>query len=175
MCGIACVLDIRTDPKALRERALAMVFDPAEKMVARAGSRNTPWGRSLKVAFRKASFGGKQFLDGVGYSWIDMLKAYAEAKITDVQLQNAEYRFPYNPPATKEAYLYREIFEHQFPSEAAAACVPGGPSIACSTPAVLAWDETFRRIANPSGRSVIGVHRGVGGGFEAGASEESEL
>jgi asparagine synthase (glutamine-hydrolysing) len=74
-------------------------------------------------------------------------------------MTNARYRFPYNTPATKEAYYYREIFESHFPGEAAAACVPGGLSIACSTPAAIAWDASFARNADPSGRAVRGVHR----------------
>ena len=33
-----------------------------------------------------------------------------------------------------------------------------GKSVACSTPAALAWDESFRQNADPSGRAVAGVH-----------------
>ena len=36
----------------------------------------------------------EQFSDGVGYSWIDMLKAEAEKKVTDLQMKHAESRFP---------------------------------------------------------------------------------
>lgn len=71
----------------------------------------------------------------------------------------AHYRFPYNPPATKQAYFYREIFESHFPGQAAAACVPGSPSIACSTPAAIAWDTGFAKNTDPSGRAVLGVHQ----------------
>ena len=53
----------------------------------------------------------EQFSDGVGYSWIDQLKERAEEMISDSQMENAAFRFPHNPPATKEAYMYREIFE----------------------------------------------------------------
>jgi asparagine synthase (glutamine-hydrolysing) len=101
----------------------------------------------------------EQFSDGVGYSWIDSLKAFAESRVSAKQMENAGYRFPYNPPVTREAYLYREIFESHFPGEAAAACVPGGPSIACSTPTAIAWDASFARNADPSGRAVLGVHQ----------------
>ena len=62
-------------------------------------------------------------------------------------------------PITKEQYLYRRIFERHFPSSAAAATVPGGPSIACSTPEALAWDEGFATMADPSGRAMRGVHQ----------------
>jgi asparagine synthase (glutamine-hydrolysing) len=40
----------------------------------------------------------------------------------------------------------------------AAACVPSVPSIACSTADALAWDESFRNNADPSGRAVSDVH-----------------
>ncbi|MBM4343775.1 MAG: hypothetical protein FJ100_10400 [Deltaproteobacteria bacterium] len=43
----------------------------------------------------------------------------------------------------------------------AAATVPGGPSVACSTPTAIAWDASFAANADPSGRAVTGVHRGA--------------
>jgi asparagine synthase (glutamine-hydrolysing) len=140
---------------------VAMSFNPQEKMVGP--------GRMEKYPLRKAFEGyvpdeilwrqKEQFSDGVGYGWIDSLKANAEKAITDTQMKNAGFRFPYNTPVTKEAYFYREIFESHFPGDAAAACVPGGPSIACSTPTAIAWDESFARNSDPSGRAVLGVHQ----------------
>ena len=100
----------------------------------------------------------EQFSDGVGYSWIDTLKEVAEEKVTDQQLETAAYRFPYNTPTTKEAYAYREIFEELFPLESAAKCVPGGPSIACSSAKAIEWDESFKNAADPSGRAIASVH-----------------
>ncbi|MEW6743779.1 MAG: asparagine synthase B [Planctomycetota bacterium] len=139
---------------------VAMAFDPAEKM-----ARN---GRMEKWVLRNAFAGylpdeilwrqKEQFSDGVGYSWIDTLKAHAEQKVSDRQLRMAAQRFPVSPPATKEAYLYREMFESHFPSPAAAACVPGGPSIACSTPSAIRWDASFATNPDPSGRAVRSVH-----------------
>ena len=101
----------------------------------------------------------EQFSDGVGYAWIDSLKASAEREITDRQLADAATRFPLNPPASKEAYLYRRIFEEHFPLSSAAACVPSVPSVACSTPEALAWDPTLRAVTDPSGRAVRSVHK----------------
>ena len=69
-----------------------------------------------------------------------------------------------DPAAMCEAYLYREIFESHFPGEAAAACVPGGPSIACPTPTAIAWGASFAANADPSGRAVLGIHRDSRGG-----------
>ncbi|MBP3984934.1 asparagine synthase B [Pseudoxanthomonas helianthi] len=100
----------------------------------------------------------EQFSDGVGYGWIDGLKAHAEKQVSDRELAAADKRFPVNPPQTKEAYYYRSLFERFYPSPAAAETVPGGKSIACSSPAAIAWDASFAKMADPSGRAVAGVH-----------------
>ncbi len=94
----------------------------------------------------------------MGYGWIDGLKDHAESKLTDIQLDHAPQQFTVNPPATKEGYLYRSIFDELFPLAAAAACVPGGKSVACSTPEALAWDRALSDVVDPSGRAVRGVH-----------------
>lgn len=143
----------------------AMGFDPAEKMVGEHKIEKYPLRKAFEgylpdeVLWRQK----EQFSDGVGYQWIDSLKATAEKTISDSQMNNAKYRFPCNTPATKEAYMYREIFESHFPGEAAAQAVPGGPSIACSTPTAIAWDASFAKNADPSGRAVLGVHKGAAG------------
>jgi hypothetical protein len=36
----------------------------------------------------------EQFSDGVGYGWIDTLKATVAVEISDEQLANAKYKFP---------------------------------------------------------------------------------
>lgn len=100
----------------------------------------------------------EQFSDGVGYNWIDTLKALTSEKITDEQMTNAKYRFPINTPMSKEEYFYRVIFSEHYPSDAAATCVPSVPSIACSTAEALAWDASFRNNADPSGRAMKNVH-----------------
>ena len=51
-----------------------------------------------EVLFRQK----EQFSDGVGYDWIDGLKAHAAAVIDDTMFAFREHRFPYNTPATKE-------------------------------------------------------------------------
>ena len=100
----------------------------------------------------------EQFSDGVGYGWIDGLKAHADAQVSDRELTAADKRFPVNPPQTKEGYFYRSVFERFYPTPAAAETVPGGKSIACSSPAAIAWDASFATMADPSGRAVAGVH-----------------
>ena len=101
----------------------------------------------------------EQFSDGVGYNWIDTLKKVADKEIFDQQLKNARFRFPINTPESKEAYFFRSIFEEHFPSDDAARCVPGGPSVACSTPNALAWDKALKNVIDPSGRAVQSVHQ----------------
>lgn len=140
---------------------VAMKMNPEAKM---AGN-----GKPEKALLRNAGTGllpdeilwrqKEQFSDGVGYGWIDALKAHADEQVSDRELLEAEQRFPLNPPITKEQYLYRRLFERHFPSPAAAATVPAGPSIACSTPEALAWDEGFSQLADPSGRAMRGVHQ----------------
>jgi asparagine synthase (glutamine-hydrolysing) len=141
---------------------VAMSVDPAAKMA------NAAAGRMEKHLLREAFADllppqiawrqKEQFSDGVGYGWIDALKAHAETQVSDRDLATAPYRFPFNPPLTKEAYLYRRLFGEHFPLDACAACVPGGKSVACSTPEALAWDAAFAAAADPSGRAVRGVH-----------------
>ena len=100
----------------------------------------------------------EQFSDGVGYSWIDTLKAVTAQAVSDEQMQHAAERFPINPPQNKEEYYYRSIFEEYFPIESAARSVPSVPSVACSTAEALAWDASFAHMNEPSGRAVTGVH-----------------
>jgi asparagine synthase (glutamine-hydrolysing) len=107
-----------------------------------------------EVAWRQK----EQFSDGVGYSWIDGLKEQAALLVDDLQLANAKFRFPYNTPETKEAYFYRCFFEEFYTVSGAAETVPGGKSVACSTPEALAWDESLQGIIDPSGRAVRNVH-----------------
>lgn len=100
----------------------------------------------------------EQFSDGVGYGWIDGIQDHAASKVTDEELARAAVRYPIHPPTTKEAYWFRTVFEQHFPSAAAAATVPGGKSVACSTEKALEWDERLRNNIDPSGRAVGGVH-----------------
>ena len=100
----------------------------------------------------------EQFSDGVGYSWIDTLKAITATAISDEQMAKAADRFPVNTPQNKEEYYYRSIFEEHFPSASAARSVPSVPSVACSTAEALAWDASFQGKNEPSGRAVKDVH-----------------
>lgn len=145
---------------------VAMGMDAVHKMVDKGGARK----RCVEKAVLREAFAGalpdsilwrqkEQFSDGVGYGWIDGLKAHAESAVSDREFAAAAARFPSNTPLSKEAYFYRSVFERFFPGEACAATVPGGKSIACSSPAALEWDPAFANMADPSGRAVKGVHR----------------
>lgn len=144
---------------------VAMRMDAKYKMV----DKTSAGPQRMEKGVLRAAFDGylpesilwrqkEQFSDGVGYGWIDGLKAHAEAQVSDRELAAAASRFPVNPPQTKEAYFYRSLFEQFYPTPAAAETVPGGKSIACSSPTAIAWDASFARMADPSGRAVAGVH-----------------
>ena len=100
----------------------------------------------------------EQFSDGVGYSWIDSLKELVSKEVSDGDIEKASEIFPVNTPLNKEEYYYRTIFQEHFSSEAAAKSVPSVPSVACSTPQALEWDESFKNVNDPSGRSVSNIH-----------------
>ncbi|MDR2840897.1 MAG: asparagine synthase B [Paludibacter sp.] len=138
---------------------VAMRLNPQDKM---AGTRIEKW--ILRKAFEQylppsvAWRQKEQFSDGVGYNWIDTLRDIANNKVSDEQMTHAAETFPINPPMSKEEYHYRSIFAELFPSDSAAQTVPSVPSVACSTPIALEWDETFKKMLDPSGRAVKSVH-----------------
>ena len=139
--------------KRIEKFVLRAAFDPAIE-----GSDDPEWLPS-EILWRQK----EQFSDGVGYSWIDSLKAFAETHVTDEMLETAEFRFHENTPVTKEGYYYRQIFESHFPSASAIETVPGGPTIACSSATAIAWDESFKNRADPSGRAMTEVHAAAAG------------
>jgi asparagine synthase (glutamine-hydrolysing) len=125
-----------------------MNIDPAEKRITR--------GRIEKYILRKAfDTSGEpglkpylpedilwrqkeQFSDGVGYGWIDALKAQAELRVTDEQLKHPKPKWGDDIPDTKEAYWYRTIFDEHFPPYCAST--------------VMRWTPTWSNQTDPSGR-----------------------
>jgi asparagine synthase (glutamine-hydrolysing) len=140
---------------------IAMNLNPTDKMCGNGKMEKSILREAFEdllpasVAWRQK----EQFSDGVGYSWIDSLKELVSESVSDEQMSQKEFRFSINPPMNKEEYYYRTIFEGHFPSESAALTVPSVPSIACSTPIVLEWDESFKNMNDPSGRAVKNVHQ----------------
>lgn len=139
---------------------VAMRLNPDDKMIRE--GRIEKW--ILRKAFEDylpesvAWRQKEQFSDGVGYSWIDSLKALVNESVSDEQMASAKFRFPIQSPKTKEEYYYRSIFEAHFPSETAALTVPSLPSVACSSPTALEWDESFKNMNEPSGRAILNIH-----------------
>jgi asparagine synthase (glutamine-hydrolysing) len=82
----------------------------------------------------------EQFSDGVGYNWIDELIEYCASQVTDEQMAGATKQFPYNTPATKEAYFYRTIFHKYYPQLSAAQTV-------------RKWIPKWQENQDPSGRA----------------------
>jgi asparagine synthase (glutamine-hydrolysing) len=139
---------------------VAMRINPQDKMINKERMEKWVIRKAFEdylpesVAWRQK----EQFSDGVGYDWIDTLKEVVNDAVTDEQMANAHFRFPAQTPQNKEEFHYRSIFEEHFPSETAALCVPSVPSVACSTPVALEWDEAFKNMNDPSGRAVAKVH-----------------
>ncbi len=139
---------------------VAMGINPEDKMIT--NGRIEKW--VLREAFKDYLPESvlwrqkEQFSDGVGYSWIDSLKELVSKEVSDSDFENASKIFPINPPQNKEEFYYRSIFKDHFPSDAAAKSVPSVPSVACSTPQALEWDEAFKNMNDPSGRSVSNIH-----------------
>ncbi|CAK5277437.1 unnamed protein product [Mycena citricolor] len=117
----------------------AMNVDPREKMFQKGSEQQVDEDgrpRMEKYIIRKAfdvSVDGKpylpasilwrqkeQFSDGVGYSWIDGIKDYAESAVSDEDLAKGAERWPSDVPTTKEAYFIRQIFDEFYPTKAAA-------------------------------------------------------
>ena len=154
---------------------LVMGMDPTRKMC---GGK----AQDIEKLILREAFAGKgflpdevlwrqkeQFSDGVGYGWIDALKAHATNCVSDSSLAAAAFRYPRNTPRTAEAYHLRRIFATLFPHGSASLTVPasggksGGCSVACSTGTAIAWDAAFRVLASRqggdcSGRAVADVH-----------------
>jgi asparagine synthase (glutamine-hydrolysing) len=51
------------------------------------------------------------------------------------------------------------VFERHFPLASAAQTVPGGPTVACSTPEAVLWDKALQEMNDPSGRAMRSVHQ----------------
>lgn len=127
---------------------LVMDIDPAEKMPRAkrmngaaatngtvAAATNGTTGKIEKHILRAAFADGKylpdevlwrqkeQFSDGVGYKWIDTIRATASAQISDGEFAEAGNVYPVNTPTTKEAFYYRAVFAEMFPGEACARTV----------------------------------------------------
>ena len=62
------------------------------------------------------------FSDGVsstkaGESWYEIIQKHCKRVVSDIKLETAAERYPFNSPKTKEAYYYRKIFENKYPGQ----------------------------------------------------------
>jgi asparagine synthase (glutamine-hydrolysing) len=132
---------------------VAMSFSAKDKMCHQ-GKRIEKW--AMREAFSKR-FTGEEYLpeeilhrpkeqysDGVGYNWIDGLKEHCNANVTDAQLASAAATFPHDPPKTKEAYYYRQIFEKVFGKYKGTQGLREG---------VVKWVPRWSESDDPSGRA----------------------
>ncbi|XP_073319414.1 asparagine synthetase [glutamine-hydrolyzing] [Pagrus major] len=61
------------------------------------------------------------FSDGmmsVKKSWYTHLQEHLDSMVNDDQMERAHKTFPHNPPCSKEAYYFRQVFEKQYPGRA---------------------------------------------------------
>lgn len=111
------------------------------------------------VCFRQK----EQFSDGVSYSWIDSLKKHADSTVSDERFAKRAEIYPFQTPDSKEALLYRDIFEQIFAESpvktggVSQAAVFTQASAACSTASALRWLSSGDAV-DPSGRSIGRVH-----------------
>merc|ERR1719231_1390089 len=97
------------------------------------------------------------FSEGVGSSWADGLQSRAEKIISDSDFAQRAKLFPINTPHTKEAFLYRRIFESKFgKKDSVIETVMYHPTSACSTEAALQWDQRLLSAAQDgSGKGLL--------------------
>jgi len=119
------------------EEKMPQTYDGVEKYILRKAF-DTPEQPYLpqEVLWRQK----EQFSDGVGYNWIDTLIEYCSSQVSDEDFEKAATLFPYNTPATKEAFFYRSIFHKHFPQQAAAQTV-------------RKWIPKWQENQDPSGRA----------------------
>lgn len=154
---------------------VVMGTDPADRMVNRA----RPGRRGIEKEILRMAFDDptspwlpddvlwrqkEQFSDGVGYTWVDALRATAALQASAEDLSRAAMTFPEDPPVNAEMLWMRRLFEAAFVTgrmsgRSALGTVGTGRSIACSTPEAVAWNPEWEALAGDiSGRAIAGVH-----------------
>jgi asparagine synthase (glutamine-hydrolysing) len=154
---------------------LVMGIDPADRMIR----RNVPGRRGIEKEILRLAFDNpvapwlpddvlwrqkEQFSDGVGYAWVDTVRARAAARTVEADLLASPARFPEDPPVNPEMLWMRQLFEAEFvrgraSGRSALATIGTGRSIACSSPEAVAWDPAWAHLAGDiSGRAIATVH-----------------
>lgn len=154
-----------------------MNMDPEEKMCDMAARPDGAHPKLEKYVLRKAfdvpedpylpdSVLWRQkehFSDGVGYDWVDGLRAYAEEEVSDEDFAGRSERFPLETPNTKEEYMLMDLFVKYFPEKCGLEQIPTGKSIACSTPEAVAWHPEWEASAGDISGRAVDVHDASGG------------
>jgi asparagine synthase (glutamine-hydrolysing) len=94
----------------------------------------------------------EQFSDGVGYNWIDSIKAMTMVTISGSVWRSRCKMFPMHTPKSSEALYYRLYFDKYFRIPGVSLLVPYGKSCACSSDTAARWAGNEKDDA--SGRSV---------------------
>jgi asparagine synthase (glutamine-hydrolysing) len=141
---------------------VAMRFDAAHKMVG-AGDG----GRRIEKAVLREAFDGylpdsilwrqkEQFSDGVGYGWIDGLKAHAEAQVSDRELAAADKRF--QPAADQGGVLLPPPVRAVLPEPRSRRDRAGRQVDRLFVAGGHCLGRQLRRGCRSSGRAIAGVH-----------------
>ena len=97
----------------------AMAVDPAEKLQRKDRPEKWLLRRAFEsllpaeIVWRKK----EEFAAGCGSE--EILQAHGERAVSDADFRKSAVLFPVDTPTTKEAFLYRRIFEEHFPGESA--------------------------------------------------------
>ncbi len=161
-CAMGNTIEIR--PPFLHDPFVnyVMTLNPYDKMPATHGIEKYILRKAFssdrlipdEILWRKK----EQFSDGISSeseNLIDSLKHYAESQISDSEFNSRFKTYPYNPPISKEQYLYRKLFAKRFNDAVAAPTVAqNDKSIACSTARGLKWMNIshLSKDNDPSGR-----------------------
>ncbi|MAT63256.1 MAG: asparagine synthase B [Dehalococcoidia bacterium] len=93
----------------------------------------------------------EQFSDGVGSEWITHIKEKVEQKYSNDYFKRMQAKYVYQTPQTKEALLYREIF-NKFFSNCEKTVFYTDNTTACSSESAMKWDKSF--VKDPSAQSL---------------------
>ena len=96
----------RTSPSSTKNSWMLPCASIRQSRCARQGDRKKVVREAFADMLPRALPGGRKnrFSDGVGYSWIDTLKAVTAAAVSDEQMAHAAERFLIHTPQNKEEY-----------------------------------------------------------------------
>ena len=87
----------------------------------------------------------------MGFEWIDYIKDQANRKYSEDYFNRMQEKYVYQTPETKEALLYREIF-NKFFKECEKTVFYTDNTTACSSESAMKWDQSF--VKDPSAQSL---------------------